>query len=59
MEIDKQACLAIVRRVGGPDLVEEADRILPERIDLDRDSGLLRRFGLTEEQMMDRLGGSP
>ena len=32
---------------------------LPDPIDLDRDEGLLARYGPSIDQLMDRMGGSP
>jgi hypothetical protein len=40
-------------------LIEEVDQVLPDRIDAIRDAQLLVRYGLTRNQLTDRLGGSP
>jgi len=37
-----------VRRVAGPRHIEEADRLLPDPIDLERYAATLREFGLEQ-----------
>lgn len=59
MELAKRDLLRLLRRIGRFDLVEEVDRVLPARIDTIRDAQLLARYGLTRNQLTDRLGGSP
>jgi hypothetical protein len=48
----------IMRRIGLEDRVAEAQRILPEVVDLDRDEQLLYRLGLSLDRIVDDLGGS-
>lgn len=59
MELEKRDLLRLLRRIGRFDLIEEVDRVLPDRIDTIRDAQLLARYGLTRNQLTDRLGGSP
>jgi hypothetical protein len=50
----------VLRRTGyPPDEIDEIAAHLPEPIDVDRDSRLLARYGLTRERLMDRMGASP
>jgi hypothetical protein len=51
--------LAIMRRVGMGDRIAEAQQRLPEVVDLTRDDPLLYDLGLTLDQLVNRLGGSP
>lgn len=48
----------IMRRIGLGDRVAEAQRILPEVVDLDRDEQLLYGLGLSLDRIVDELGGS-
>ncbi len=50
----------MLRRAGyEPEAAEDIAAQLSDNVDLDRDRKLLERYGLTQEQLMDRLGGSP
>jgi hypothetical protein len=53
--------LAVMRRVGLGDRLEQAEALLPETVDLDRDRDLLVRIGIDPnvDELTDRLGGSP
>ena len=42
-----------------PERVKEAEAVLPDPIDLDREADVLYRFGLTPDQLYNRLGASP
>ncbi|OBF86138.1 hypothetical protein A5791_01435 [Mycobacterium sp. 852002-51163_SCH5372311] len=56
----RDVALDEMRKVGAPPArVEEAKSALPDPIDLTRDDDLLGRFGLTRDQLYDRLGASP
>ncbi|HJQ00555.1 MAG TPA: hypothetical protein VJ851_03045 [Jatrophihabitans sp.] len=48
----------IMQRVGLGDRLAEAQQILPEVVDLDRDEQLLYRLGLSLDRIVDGLGGS-
>jgi hypothetical protein len=61
MNVPKQQVLAVLARVGRQDLIEEAERTLPDPVDTDRDidQERLLKYGLTRGQLIDRLGASP
>ena len=49
-----------MRRLGQPpERVKEAEAVLPDPIDLTRDSDVLYEFDLTPDQLYNRLGASP
>lgn len=50
--------IAMMRRVGLGDRVADAQQLLPDVIDLDRDDQLLSRLGLSLDRIVDGLGGS-
>jgi len=41
------------------EVIEEVMAQLPDPIDLDRDGPVLERYGLTLDQLSDRMGASP
>jgi len=41
------------------EVIEEVMEQLPDPIDLDRDGPVLERYGLTLDQLSDRVGASP
>ena len=50
----------ILRRAGYSDeFIHEVLSQLPDPIDIQRDQGILARYGLNNERLMDRMGGSP
>jgi hypothetical protein len=61
MKVPKQEVLSVLARIGRRDLIEKAKRDLPETIDTDRDIDQQRllQYGLTRNQLIDRMGGSP
>ena len=56
----KQQIMSLLRRLGNENNeVDEAERLLPDPVDLDRDADLLRKLGLTVDSAVNELGGSP
>lgn len=49
----------VMKRIGMSDRIPEARQVLPEVVDLDRDSDLLLRFGLSLDRIVDEMGGGP
>lgn len=54
----KEQVLDLMRRLGMNDRLDEARRILPDVLDMDRDGPLLAQFGLSLDDAVNRLGGS-
>jgi len=59
MKRSKAEFLRVLRRAGLFDVAEELEPVLPEVIDFDRDHRLLERYGLDQDVLMNRMGGSP
>jgi hypothetical protein len=55
----KAQVVAIMRRLGMEDKIDQALRELPDVIDIDRDANKLRQLGLGLDTVVDELGGSP
>ena len=49
----------MLRRTGLPELAEEAPRVLPDPVDLDFAVKVLEAYGVTRDELIDRMGGSP
>jgi hypothetical protein len=41
------------------DVADEANRSLPEQLDLERAAEFLGRYGITKDALISRMGGSP
>jgi hypothetical protein len=54
----KQQVIELMRRLGMHDRVAEAERDLPDIIDLERDGAVLARLGLSVDAAVSQLGGS-
>ena len=61
MKVPKQEVLSVLARVGRGDVIEKAKRDLPDTIDTYSDINQQRLFesGLTRNELIDRMGGSP
>jgi len=52
--------MAVLHRAGfSSQVIEEISSQLSDPVDLDRDSSLFLRYGITREVLTDRMGGSP
>ena len=57
MEIPKDKILELLQQQGKNDQVEPAREELPDRVDPDRDSGLLAKFGIDPQDLLTKFGG--
>ncbi len=57
MEIPKDQILELLRSRGDNDKADQADKELPDKVDTDRDSGLLSKFGIDPAELLGKLGG--
>lgn len=57
MEIPKDQILELLRQQGDHDKADQADQELPDRVDTDRDAGLLQKFGINPQDLIGKLGG--
>jgi hypothetical protein len=57
MEIPKDKVLELIRdRVGG-EKADQASKELPDRVDPDKHSDLLAKFGIDPQDLLGKLGG--
>ena len=62
MQLDKNMILDLLRERGQQDQASQAEQELPDQVDTDQDSGLLQRFGLDPQELLQRFmggGGMP
>jgi hypothetical protein len=62
VQIDKNTVLDLLRERGQQDQASQAEQELPDQVDTDRDQGLLQRFGLDPQELLQRFmggGGMP
>jgi hypothetical protein len=57
VQIDKNTILELLRERGQQDQANQADQELPEQVDTDRDAGLLQRFGVDPQELLQRFTG--
>ena len=57
MEIPKDQILELLRSRGEHDKAGQAEQELPDKVDPERDSGLLSKFGIDPSELLGKLGG--
>ena len=56
MQVARQCVIQILRISALPELAEEANRVLPDLVEYNR---FLTQFGVTQDELISRRGGSP
>jgi hypothetical protein len=59
MQVTRQHVVDILRTARLPELAEEAHRALPDPVEYDRAARFLFRYGITKDELISRMGGSP
>jgi len=59
MQLAKKTVVDVLRRAGLADEAEEADRNLPDPVDLEVAAKWGERYGITRDMLVSRMGGSP
>ncbi len=57
MEIAKGTITSLLRERGQTQEAGQAEQELPERVDTERDSGILQRFGIDQDELISRVTG--
>ena len=57
MQIDKQQIIDILKQQGNQDQAAKADSELPEKVDTEKDSGLLSSLGIDVDALLSKLLG--
>ena len=58
-QVTRQHVVEVLRTAGLPEVADEANRSLPEELDLERAAEFLARYGITKDALISRMGGSP
>jgi hypothetical protein len=59
MPQDRQWLVSTLRRLGYPQVAEDAARELPEQVSLEEVQKFADRHGLSRDEVVSRMGGSP
>jgi hypothetical protein len=59
MQVSKQSVIDLLRRLGFPDIADEAERDLPDPVELRQVQEFGERHGITRDELINRMGGSP
>ena len=62
MQLDKNMILDLLRERGQGDQASQAEQELPDQVDTDKDGGLLQKFGLDPQDLIQKFtsgGGLP
>jgi hypothetical protein len=57
MEIPKDKILELLREKGQDDKAGQAEQELPDKVDPERDSGLLAKFGIDPQELLSKFAG--
>jgi hypothetical protein len=58
-QFSRQHVIDMLNRLGYTELAEEASRVLPDPVDMDQLEALGIQHGLTRDDLISRMGGSP
>jgi hypothetical protein len=59
MQVSRQHVVDVLRKTGFSELADEAMRVLPDPVDLDEAERWGQQYGLTPDEMISSMGGSP
>jgi len=59
MPNDRQWLVDTLRRLGYAQVADEAARVLPEQVSLDEVIKFTDGFGISRDEVISRMGGSP
>ena len=51
--------MTILRRTGYTELADKALRVLPDPVDYDQITAFLRPYGVSKDDIISEMGGSP
>ncbi|HEX7148582.1 MAG TPA: hypothetical protein VF512_13820 [Actinomycetota bacterium] len=57
MQLDKNMILDLLRERGQGDQASQAEQELPDQVDTDKDGGLLQKFGLDPQELIQKFMG--
>jgi hypothetical protein len=57
LQLDKNMILDFLRERGQQDQASQAEQELPDQVDTDQDAGLLQKFGLDPQELLQKFMG--
>ncbi|TJY72582.1 hypothetical protein E4J89_02630 [Arthrobacter sp. CAU 1506] len=57
MQIDKQQIIDVLKQMGNQDQAAKADSELPEKVDTQKDAGLLSGLGIDVDALLSNIPG--
>jgi hypothetical protein len=57
VQLDKNMILDLLRERGQQDQASQAEQELPDQVDTDKDAGLLQKFGLDPQELIQKFMG--
>jgi hypothetical protein len=55
----KREIVRVLRNAGLPEAAAEAERTLPDELDFERAAEFGAQYGITRDELISRMGGSP
>jgi len=55
----RREVVTIMRRTGYTELADEAERVLPDPVDSDQLQAFAQRHGVSKDDIISEMGGSP
>ena len=59
MQVSRQHVVDLLRRTGMREAAEEAERVLPDPVDMDDVTTWGAKHGVTRDGLISQMGGSP
>ena len=59
MQVTRQHVVDILRIAALPELAEEVYRVLPDPVEYNDAARFLFQYGITKDDLISRMGGSP
>jgi len=57
VQLDKNMILDLLRERGQGDQASQAEQELPDQVDTDKDGGLLQKFGINPQDLIQKFTG--
>jgi hypothetical protein len=57
VQLDKNMILDLLRERGQQDQASQAEQELPDQVDTDKDGGMLQKFGLDPQELIQKFMG--
>ena len=59
MQVTRQHVVDVLQTARLRDLAEEAQRVLPDPVEYNHAERFLAQYGITKDELISRMGGSP